>query len=126
MLNTYLLFINKFQNTIKTEYTYFVAPSNYLIKKLLDILMRNNLIQQYILIENKKNVLVYLYPNKIKSLKNFLKPSNKKFFNKLDLKKYNENLTFNEKILILSNNTGLVTNTNNINGGMLLLEILIH
>ena len=122
MLNNYLIFINKFRNILKTENSSFISPSNFFIKKLLDILLQNNLIQQYILMDNSKKVLVFLHKNRIKRLSNFL--NEKKFYNFNDLQQYNKTVN-NETILILSNSNGLTTNFEAKTGGMLLLEICL-
>ena len=124
MLNIYTIFLHNFQAAIKNKNTIFMTPANIFVKKILDLLLKNNIIQNYILKEDIKKIFVYLHQNKILKLSNFLKSSNKKFFSKNDLINYNKKYK-NEKILILSNDLGLTLNTNTQLGGMCIIEIIL-
>lgn len=124
MLNIYTIFLHNFQAAIKNKNTIFMTPANIFVKKILDLLLKNNIIQNYILKEDIKKIFVYLHQNKILKLSNFLKSSNKKFFSKIDLLNYNKKYK-NEKILILSNDLGLTLNTNTQLGGMCIIEIIL-
>lgn len=64
----YKIFLCKFNNALKTNTIFFYSPANVFVEQFLNVLCENNLIQQYIIINTEahiKNVLVYLYPQKL-------------------------------------------------------------
>lgn len=77
----YKIFLCKFNAALKTNTTFFYSPANLFVEEFLSVLSKNNLIQQYIIIENNelniKNALVYLYPQKLHFIINLQQRSHK-------------------------------------------------
>ena len=124
MLNFYSLFIYNFQTALKKKNTIFITPANSFVKKLLTVLLKNNIIQNYIVKENTKKIIVFLYQNKISNIINLLKTTHNKSITKIELIVFNKKYQ-NTKFLIISNKLGLTTNVNTTFGGTCICEIFL-
>ena len=91
---------------------------------MLTVLLKNNIIQNYIVKENTKKIIVFLYQNKISNIINLLKTTHNKSITKIELIVFNKKYQ-NTKFLIISNKLGLTTNVNTTFGGTCICEIFL-